>query len=520
MQREAAAAAGSALQAQAQPQQGDQTAHDGQAQAQALAAVARQVADLEELLEHALVQRLVDTGSAVDHAERDGLAVAPQAQQHLAALRELERIAQQVLQHAAQQGLVATHLPGAAAALQLAVKAQAALPGLRLVGLDQRLHEALQIDDLGVGLHGAGVELRYLEQAVEQALALGQRAAQAVGHPRQGLVLAQARQRLDGGHVVRQRGERLAQVVAGGGEEARARLGGLLGALALALQVLVETDQVELHQTLVAHVVDEHPHQQQEEGGGQPGLRAVAAQPAQAQRTAQQQGTRRIAARVTGRRRHRAGRHPQQHGGVEMVADPDAVAEHQRRQHHGQRRVDEQAERHQAQLKVDRRRPSRQSLHGPKPCELGGCRHGYEEQRPGSDAAAHRQPGQRDVGAQARQQHAARLHQPEAHALAGQARGLLRGQRGSGQPAHGGGSIGLRPGRHPELSRKLSRKFSCVRRPAAPGSWPRRGCARRAPGGWRAHGSSPWCRRCPARGRSACRRRRASAPRRPRAGAR
>ena len=105
-------------------QQPAQALDDGQAQAGA-AVIVMALAQAAELLEDLALQALGYAWALVVHLDAQLIAMAPAADQHLAAGRVADGIGEQVLQDAAQERLVAAHRVARAHAVQ----AQAAALG-------------------------------------------------------------------------------------------------------------------------------------------------------------------------------------------------------------------------------------------------------------------------------------------------------------------------------------------------------------------------------------------------------
>ena len=156
-------------------------------------------------------------------------AVAPAAaEQHLAALGVFQRVRQQVADHLLEQARIAVDVQAARndpqrQPLRLGVIGELVAQPVEQV-VDREAHR--------LGLDGAGLDLVDVEQRVQHAGHGAERLAEPRDELRRLLALDRSRQQaLQQG----QRLQRLAQVVAGGGEEARlgdvGQLGLLLGLL-------------------------------------------------------------------------------------------------------------------------------------------------------------------------------------------------------------------------------------------------------------------------------------------------
>ncbi len=192
---------------------------DRQAQAQAARAVARGVADLVELLEDALLLFGRDAGAAVPDLQAPAAALRAQRQQHAALRGVFERIGEQVAHQAFQQRRVAV---GMRAAIGAHMQRQAQALGLGQRGklFGQARHEGPQRQRLAPRRHHAGIHARDIEQGIEHAVERADRALHALGDGHAlGIDDATAQVR----ELQPQGVNRLAQIVAGGGEEARLR---------------------------------------------------------------------------------------------------------------------------------------------------------------------------------------------------------------------------------------------------------------------------------------------------------
>ncbi len=168
-----------------------------------------------------------------DHELELRRAAAAATQHHAPAGGVAQGVAEQVLQHAAQQAPVAEHPGRAGMDLQL----QAARGGQRRELLRHRLEQLPGRERRDLGAHRAGIQARDVEQAVEQFLGGAQRDVDALGQLADLAVQpgTRAQRRAEQARGV----ERLQQVMARGRDEAGLglvrRLGFVLG-LALGLE--------------------------------------------------------------------------------------------------------------------------------------------------------------------------------------------------------------------------------------------------------------------------------------------
>ncbi|CCC99124.1 protein of unknown function [Azospirillum baldaniorum] len=202
-----------------QAEQMRQPLHHRQPKAEAAAAVAFGVAELDELLENLIELVGGDADARVRHLDAQHHAAPPAAQKHPARRRVAHRVVEQVAQQPFQQDGVAADLRLERAHPQLQPLGGRARA---IVGF-QPLHHLGHREGRHVGRHDPGVEPGHVQQRVEQAAhrldrpvhRLDQGQLRMVGQP-----LRQDRteqgQRLGG----------LAQVVAGGGQEPHFGLAG------------------------------------------------------------------------------------------------------------------------------------------------------------------------------------------------------------------------------------------------------------------------------------------------------
>ena len=334
LQLEGGAGTGHAAQLQLDVEQLAQPAHDRQPQAQPLAAVALGVADLVELLEDVFMLARVDADSGVDDGQRDAaVAFAAHAQGHRSGGRELDRVADQVVDDAQQLLAVAAHVQRPADGRVDADLQPVALRRRRL----RRLHgveQAAQLDGLDVDVHHARVERGLVHELVQQAAGLFQVALHGPAHAFQQLVARALRELLQRRVVERECKQRLAQVVAGGSEEARLGGAGELRLLALGLGALaLEVDAVAFarqhlrqHLFLVRELdqpgdrialrlhVQRQQHEQQHQQQRDPHADEIqAGQPAERQRTADRHRPGHVGAHVAADDPHAAGGLADQH---------------------------------------------------------------------------------------------------------------------------------------------------------------------------------------------------------------
>ena len=194
-------------------QQPSQALDDGQPQPQPAATLARRVADLMILVEHCLQLGRGDADAGVPDLDQQRGALPAAAQQHPAAFGILDRVRQQVAQHLLQQPRVGADRRAARHDAQR----EALRPGmeseLAVQPVQQRPDAALH----HLGLHDASLDLVQVQQGVQHAGHGAQGFVQACDQP-DGLVARDGpgQQPLQ----QRQRLQRLAQVVAGRGQEA------------------------------------------------------------------------------------------------------------------------------------------------------------------------------------------------------------------------------------------------------------------------------------------------------------
>ena len=212
-QAEATALAGLGCHTQVQGQQVAQALDDGQAQAMPTARVAARVADLVELLEDP--RQLVggDADTAVLHVHAQGPPQRPHPQHHMAAFGVAQGIGQQVAQHAAQVVFVTAH-PQPSRRFQAQIKALGA--GLRLVQRHQALQQRRQWQRADAHVQLAGVDVRQRHQLVDDVAHLPHTVHQLAADTAH---VGVARLCVQGLGQQRQGLQRLAQVVAGSGQE-------------------------------------------------------------------------------------------------------------------------------------------------------------------------------------------------------------------------------------------------------------------------------------------------------------
>ena len=188
--------------------------HDGQSQPQALAAVAFGVAQLMEFPEDAFLLMQGYARAAVPDLHAQRVAVAAAADQHAAALGVMDGVVDQVAQDAVQQRRVRRDRGRERAHAQaqrfcLRLRRELVMQAIEHVGDRHRLH---------LRTHHARVQPREVEQAIEQAAQRLHRARDAV---HQLSALRGQRMPLQHADEQAQRMHGLAQVVAGGRQEAR-----------------------------------------------------------------------------------------------------------------------------------------------------------------------------------------------------------------------------------------------------------------------------------------------------------
>ena len=190
---EAAACPGFAVHADFAPHDGDQIAADGQAEPGAAEAPRGAVVGLRESVEDFRLHRRVHTHAGVAHFDADqvagGAAGRCNADRDMAALGELQRVADQIAQHLAQAGGVALHQRGQAL-VQRQVDRQSLVARWRGEQRELSPNGRAQIECSRLERHLARFDLREienvvqdrqqrpagrLEQAGQLALALGQR---------------------------------------------------------------------------------------------------------------------------------------------------------------------------------------------------------------------------------------------------------------------------------------------------------------------------------------------------------
>ena len=195
-------------------QQISQPPHDGKPKAQAAAAFARGVVELMIFLEDRLKFVFGNADAGIPDFDAQHFLVPAATQQHLALLGVFQGVGQQVADHLFEQARVAVY--------RQAARHDAQGQSLRLgvIGefIAQPVEQIVDREAHGFRMHGAGLDLVYVEQRVQHA----RHGVQRLVEPRDQLLRLLA---LDGfGQQPlkqRQRLQRLAQIVACGGEEAR-----------------------------------------------------------------------------------------------------------------------------------------------------------------------------------------------------------------------------------------------------------------------------------------------------------
>ena len=207
------------------PQQARQPLHDRQAQPEAPAALARGIVDLMEFLEDRLQLIILDTDAGVPDLDADVITVPAAAQQHLALAGIFHRVAQQVADDLFQKPRVAFDMGGTGQ------DAQGEPARLCHIGrLVAQVIQHIRHGEVGqLGIDRAGLDLVDVEQHIQHARQRPQRLIEPGQQAFGPLATDGLRQQfLQQG----QRLQRLAQIVAGGGEKARF---GEIGALGLQL---------------------------------------------------------------------------------------------------------------------------------------------------------------------------------------------------------------------------------------------------------------------------------------------
>ena len=202
--------------------------NDGQAEAEAAVALARRIVELVVLLEDRLELGFGNADAGVQDldAEESGAPAAPR--QHLAVRGVFQRVREQVPQHLFQQARIAAD-PEAAGD-----HVQGQSLGLGVIGelVLQARQQVVDREAGGLDGDGAGLDLVEVEQHVQHAGHGAQRLVQALEQLLRPLSLGGLRQQA---LEQRQGLQGLAEVVAGGGEEARL---GRVGELRLLLRRL------------------------------------------------------------------------------------------------------------------------------------------------------------------------------------------------------------------------------------------------------------------------------------------
>ncbi len=183
---------------------------------------------LLELVEDPVEAMRLDAGAGVADGENEPVVPARQAQADTAVLGELHRVAGEVHHDLPQTGGVAAH-DGRNVALDEAGDLDALALGAGGEQLDDALDEARQRDGFVGEVEAAGLDLREVEDFVEDGEQRFARRLDGAGVGR--LLGVEARAGEEAGHA-EHAVERRADLVADGGEEARLRLAGGLGAAA------------------------------------------------------------------------------------------------------------------------------------------------------------------------------------------------------------------------------------------------------------------------------------------------
>ena len=170
-----------------------------------------------------------DADAGVPHLQQQLLATLARAHQHPAVVGVADGVGEQIAQHALGEDGVGERVPRVAAEAQR----EPLLEGHRLEVQAQPAEHVAQVEVLRRGLDAAGVDLRDVQQLGEQPFERIDRAVDAVHQVRHFLVVAALAQRLG---KQAQRMQRLAQIVAGGGEELGLRAVGHLGLVARLLR--------------------------------------------------------------------------------------------------------------------------------------------------------------------------------------------------------------------------------------------------------------------------------------------
>ena len=169
--------------AQVEPDQRCRAPHDRQPEPEPLGAVARRVADLEELFEHTLAVRRRDARPGVRYGHQQlPRRLGRQRQSDATCGRELDRVVNQVGQDAHELVLIG-QAPGRGQ-VDVGLQVQAALRGESGKFVAQNAQHAADVARPDAA-HRTGIEARDVEQRVEQPLALRQRAADVAADVRQ-----------------------------------------------------------------------------------------------------------------------------------------------------------------------------------------------------------------------------------------------------------------------------------------------------------------------------------------------
>ncbi len=307
-------APGSGFDLDPMPEQLCRAAHDGQAQPQALGAVALRIVELDELFEDVAQPARLDADAGIAHFEHHRVLASPRRHQHAAAPGISQRVADQVVEHAREHDFVAAHPRVRCAHAQ---RQRARLRGGREVPLDAR-QEGVDGQGLQACLFDAGVQPRDVEDGLEQRFHGLGGLVDALDDVVQALAAGALGQQADQqGHRV----QRLAQVMAGRGEEARLHRIGLFERACLGGQrrhqagvLVAEFDHAHEAAMKGPAIADQRPHQDREAGCDAPVDRAPA------------RGVDR------GQRAQAGDLEAEQHGGVVRVEDAAGGADHAQRE--------------------------------------------------------------------------------------------------------------------------------------------------------------------------------------------
>ncbi|MNS71602.1 hypothetical protein D3C72_1049770 [compost metagenome] len=302
---------------------------DRQPQPQALRGVALRVMDLVIRRENVREVLGRDTGAGVPDFEPDMLAPLPRRHQHAAALGIAQRVLHQIEQRAAQQ-----HRLGHRIQLARHARAQGQAAVARIGGklahdiVDQRT----QLARLQRRQHLAAFELGEVEQGPEQQVD-GLRAGRDLLHQRMERTRLVARTQRFHEHDQRMHG--LAQVVAGGGQEAGFLLAGVERALLFLLELLGQAAAVTLELDRA------HQRDLQVEGMAR-----------QHQRVDHQQALYISAMAGEGELRHQDVGHQDRHAGVHQVGRHRRLRHRPAGQHAQRQQVQHAGEDHRTRIQV------------------------------------------------------------------------------------------------------------------------------------------------------------------------